>query len=133
MKKKFKNFYKKVCKNKNFAYLCTRNTTTGCSAVRLAHLVWDQRVPGSNPGTPTERKIFSSSFFVNYGVLAYKMIVPPQGLDCATCRCAVVCSFRLHPPNLPEREAHSGFSPEGIKQKIRWKTIGPFVVPPQGV
>ena len=37
-------------------YLCTRNTTTGCSAVRLAHLVWDQRVPGSNPGIPTERQ-----------------------------------------------------------------------------
>ena len=40
--------------------------------------------------------------------------VPPQGLDCATCRCAVVCSFSLHPPNLPGREEYSGFSrPEG--------------------
>ena len=39
----------------------------------------------------------------------------------------------LHPPDLPEREATPGFSPEGIKQKIRWKTIGPFVVPPQGL
>ena len=45
-------------------YLCTRNTT-GCSAVRLAHLVWDQRVPGSNPGIPTERdKKLSLFFFV---------------------------------------------------------------------
>ncbi len=44
-------------------YLCTRNTTTGCSAVRLAHLVWDQRVPGSNPGIPTERDEKSSLFF----------------------------------------------------------------------
>ena len=26
---------------------------TGCSAVRLAHLLWEQGVPGSNPGTPT--------------------------------------------------------------------------------
>ena len=25
----------------------------GCSAARLAHLVWDQRVAGSNPATPT--------------------------------------------------------------------------------
>ena len=32
------------------------------------------------------------------------------------------------------REAYPGFSPEKyIKQKIRWKTIGPFVVPPQVV
>ena len=29
---------------------------SGCSAVRLAHLVWDQRVPGSNPGTPTKNQ-----------------------------------------------------------------------------
>ena len=28
---------------------------TGCSAVRLAHLLWEQGVPGSNPGTPTNR------------------------------------------------------------------------------
>ena len=64
--KKIKNFYKKVWKYKNFAYLCTRNTTTGCSAVRLAHLVWDQRVTGSNPVTPTERKRDLPLFFVNY-------------------------------------------------------------------
>ena len=29
---------------------------TGCSAVRLAHLLWEQGVPGSNPGTPTKQK-----------------------------------------------------------------------------
>ncbi len=29
---------------------------TGCSAARLAHLVWDQRVAGSNPATPTKEK-----------------------------------------------------------------------------
>ena len=28
----------------------------GCSAARLAHLVWDQRVAGSNPATPTKEK-----------------------------------------------------------------------------
>ena len=27
---------------------------TGCSAVRLAHLLWEQGVVGSNPATPTE-------------------------------------------------------------------------------
>ena len=26
---------------------------TGCSAVRLAHLLWEQGVVGSNPATPT--------------------------------------------------------------------------------
>ena len=44
---------------------------------------------------------------------------------------AVVCSFSLHPPNFHGRKSITWFSPEGIKQKIRWKTIGPFVVPPQ--
>ena len=31
---------------------------TGCSAVRLAHLLWEQGVPGSNPGTPTKKDSF---------------------------------------------------------------------------
>ena len=35
---------KRVVKTKNLS---------GCSAVRLAHLLWEQGVPGSNPGTPT--------------------------------------------------------------------------------
>ena len=26
---------------------------SGCSAVRLAYLLWEQRVAGSNPATPT--------------------------------------------------------------------------------
>ena len=29
---------------------------SGCSAVRLAHLLWEQGVPGSNPGIPTKRE-----------------------------------------------------------------------------
>ena len=29
---------------------------TGCSAVRLAHLLWEQGVVGSNPATPTMRE-----------------------------------------------------------------------------
>ena len=40
----------------------------GCSAARLAHLVWDQRVAGSNPATPTKEKACHESdglcFFV---------------------------------------------------------------------
>ena len=34
----------------NCVYL---HPNSGCSAVRLAHLLWEQGVPGSNPGTPT--------------------------------------------------------------------------------
>ena len=44
---------------------------TGCSAVRLAHLLWEQGVVGSNPATPTnkEKGIYESkylSFFFIY-------------------------------------------------------------------
>ncbi len=48
---------------------------TGCSAVRLAHLLWEQGVPGSNPGIPTEEKVCGIkevtglvTFFVLYGL-----------------------------------------------------------------
>ena len=43
----------------NCFYLCTRFSEvkhSGCSAVRLAHLLWEQGVVGSNPATPTKRK-----------------------------------------------------------------------------
>ena len=47
-----------MCGDKIFTYFCTRKTAnglslTGCSAVRLAHLLWEQGVEGSNPFTPT--------------------------------------------------------------------------------
>ena len=41
----------------NCFYLCTRFSEvkySGCSAVRLAHLLREQGVVGSNPATPTE-------------------------------------------------------------------------------
>ena len=31
-----------------------KSIATGCSAVRLAHLLWEQGVEGSNPFTPTK-------------------------------------------------------------------------------
>ena len=43
----------------NCFYLCTRFSEvkySGCSAVRLAHLLWEQGVVGSNPATPTGNK-----------------------------------------------------------------------------
>ncbi len=52
----------------NCFYLCTRFSEvkhSGCSAVRLAHLLWEQGGVGSNPATPTEINkllIFSSLF-----------------------------------------------------------------------
>ena len=42
--------------HQNCFYLCTRFSGvkhSGCSAVRLAHLLWEQGVVGSNPATPT--------------------------------------------------------------------------------
>ena len=43
----------------NCFYLCTRFSEvkySGCSAVRLAHLLWEQGVVGSNPATPTKKQ-----------------------------------------------------------------------------
>ena len=43
----------------NCFYLCTRFSEvkySGCSAVRLAHLLWEQGVVGANPATPTINK-----------------------------------------------------------------------------
>lgn len=55
----------------NCFYLCTRFSEvkySGCSAVRLAHLLWEQGVVGSNPATPTDKNqgvtVKCSSFFI---------------------------------------------------------------------
>ena len=56
---KQKVFAKKLRKNlqdkKNVVPLHRNSKATGCSAVRLAHLLWEQGVPGSNPGIPTTK------------------------------------------------------------------------------
>ena len=47
----------------NCFYLCTRFSEvkySGCSAVRLAHLLWEQGVVGSNPATPAIYRFTSS-------------------------------------------------------------------------
>ena len=68
--KKLKVFAKKLRKNlqnkKKAVPLHRNQEITGCSAVRLAHLLWEQGVPGSNPGIPTTKKTsdFLKSFFV---------------------------------------------------------------------
>ena len=55
----------------NCFYLCNRFSEvkySGCSAVRLAHLLWEQGVVGSNPATPTDESqgvtVKCSSFFL---------------------------------------------------------------------
>ena len=62
--------------------------STGCSAVRLAHLVWDQRVPGSNPGTPTKKTTFElSSFFCRVTRLRSACCASAD-LSASCCECA---------------------------------------------
>ena len=41
------------------SYLCIafERKPSGCSAVRLAHLLWEQGVPSSNLGTPTTIRV----------------------------------------------------------------------------
>ena len=57
-KKKWKKITSNVCTYKKKTYLCIafERDTSGCSAVRLAHLLWEQGVVGSNPATPTINK-----------------------------------------------------------------------------
>ena len=64
-----RNFYKKITffhfffKNnlsgQKFCIYLHPQLSTGCSAVRLAHLLWEQGVPGSNPGIPTNKEILN--------------------------------------------------------------------------
>ena len=49
---KFCSFF---CRGTNNYYICIR-FVTGCSAVRLARQLRELEVPGSNPGTPTNKK-----------------------------------------------------------------------------
>ncbi len=62
-----------IKKNRTFASrlrneAITKNNDSGCSAVRLAHLLWEQGVVGSNPATPTIKNqgvtIKGNSFFI---------------------------------------------------------------------
>ena len=50
--------------------------TSGCGAVRLAHLLWEQGVGGSNPLTPTDDRLCSvdiKPFFIE-GLLFYQKL-----------------------------------------------------------
>lgn len=63
----------------NCFYLCTRFSEvkySGCSAVRLAHLLWEQGVVGSNPATPTKRnKLLKISSLFLYIEISNKITV----------------------------------------------------------
>ena len=62
---------------KQNAYLCQRFGNTGCSAVRLAHLLWEQGVEGSNPFTPTQNRVGGkrSSFLPTF---VFRPLTPPR-------------------------------------------------------
>ena len=54
----FRFYLEKTLKRRTFAPILRSPLTigrrvSGCSAVRLAHLLWEQGVEGSNPFTPT--------------------------------------------------------------------------------
>ena len=57
-RKKFSKKSDKCLENssKSSTFATHLRKKTGCSAVRLAHLLWEQGVPGSNPGTPTNEE-----------------------------------------------------------------------------
>ena len=72
----------------NCFYLCTRFSEvkySGCSAVRLAHLLWEQGVVGSNPATPTDESqgvtVKCSSFFYSPNGAVYLWFKPKVQLN----------------------------------------------------
>ena len=72
-KKRKKDF---VDRKKRSIFASQFERGTRCSAVRLAHLVWDQRVGGSNPFTSTEkRKSITASFFRYVTLLSMLMSI----------------------------------------------------------
>ena len=78
----------KVCINKKkgiplhrFSKKYSNQSDSGCSAVRLAHLLWEQGVVGSNPATPTRKgEDDISSLFLFYTFHLPKGIydIPPH-------------------------------------------------------
>ena len=48
----------KPCGSQAYDFKCD----SGCSSVRLGRLLWEQEVPGSNPGTPTKAKPLNTVF-----------------------------------------------------------------------
>ena len=67
--------YTSIIKNKS--YICTPIHTndvkncSGCSAVRLAYLLWEQGVAGSNPASPTSK---NPSYVMYEGFFAFKRL-----------------------------------------------------------
>ena len=59
--------------------------------------------------------------------------VPPQGLDCATCRCAVVCSKVYTLPTSLKGRRSQGSRSKRVHKKKEKIFIFPFPVPPQGL
>ncbi len=50
-----------------------RKNTSGCSAVRLAHLLWEQGVVGSNPATPTKGKGIETQCVSAFNAFLYEI------------------------------------------------------------
>lgn len=83
-----KKKHTKVCILQKNTYLCRRFLTikcfdsSGCSAVRLAHLLWEQGVVGSNPATPTKGIwgviMVDSSFFIA-SILLWNILIHQTG------------------------------------------------------
>lgn len=58
----------KFCKFKKYSYFCSPNRESGCGAVGLAHLLWEQGVLRSSRSTPT-KIVFILCFFDQLRVL----------------------------------------------------------------
>ena len=99
--KPFKNCTK-ICKMKNFVYLCTAQAKNWeFSSAGSEHLPYKQRVGGSNPSTPTKTKSGHFDRFFCFCEYIYipSPLSPPNGkgrglvADTACSELSVVCLF----------------------------------------
>ncbi len=90
-----------------FYYLCS--AFAGCSAVRLAHLLWEQGVAGSNPVSPTLKVIVYHSagkhgrksvkplvfplFFIKNSTIHSRLLTPTDAVSGGTSRGAAIASL----------------------------------------
>ncbi len=87
-----------------------KHNTSGCSAVRLAHLLWEQGVGGSNPLTPTIFNSLNTKYLRDYLPSNAVRCKPSTfGYDTPKMAKESRCNAKISPKNLLEKNKHPSF------------------------